>query len=275
VSELWVVWKEHEQLLGVLAAVVFAIVNADAVLVVNTDLRGESPVSMTLAIMFCGTVLGVLATGVEVWFGRGEAADAFHSLDAPPAVMALAFALSFGMPLMLVFRNAGFALSRDTTVAQVGSSRVLPPIPPFSNALLPTSPYCITKQLLIFFFTSSLGSWVSSFQVLYLEIVFAFVWQVTFLGSINTINVYQLTGAAVIIVGSCVSVQIKAKGSCIPPPRLLSPSTQEEQDTEMAWNASKSSATTNRKAETAKYKHGQAPESEVEFGSIYTTKDEV
>jgi len=117
VSELWVVWQNQEQLLGVIAAMVFAVVNADAVLMVNTELRGEHPLSMTVAIMAAGTALGAVATALEASFGVGGVKDTY-SVDAPPAVLALSVALSFGMPLMLLFRNAGFALSKDTTVAQ-------------------------------------------------------------------------------------------------------------------------------------------------------------
>jgi hypothetical protein len=118
VSEPWIIWKAHQKILGVVAAILFAIVNADAVLTVNTELRGESPVSMTVAVMLAGTLLGAVASVLEGVFGTGEVNE-IYTFSAPSTILVLALSLSFGMPLMLLFRNAGFALSRDTTVAQV------------------------------------------------------------------------------------------------------------------------------------------------------------
>jgi drug/metabolite transporter (DMT)-like permease len=134
-------------------------VNADAVLVTNTELRDEHPLSMTVAIM----AAGVLFSGAVVIVQEVFYQESTYTFSAGPQYQFLAISVSFGLPLMLVFRNAGFACSKDTSVA----------------------------------------------QVLYLEVVMSFCWQMLLIETPP--NTYQIAGATVIIVGSITAMSIKAR----------------------------------------------------------------
>jgi len=159
VSELWLSFDHRSSLIGIIAGVVFAMVNADAVLVTNTELRDEHPLSMTVAIM----AAGVLFSGAVVIVQEVFYQESTYTFSAGPQYQFLAISVSFGLPLMLVFRNAGFACSKDTSVA----------------------------------------------QVLYLEVVMSFCWQMLLIETPP--NTYQIAGATVIIVGSITAMSIKAR----------------------------------------------------------------
>jgi drug/metabolite transporter (DMT)-like permease len=115
VSELWDSFDHRASLVGIAAGLSFAVVNADAVLVTNTELRGEHPLSMTVAIMAAGVLLG----GAAVLVQELAYHESTYTFSAGLEPQLLAVSVSFGLPLMLVFRNAGFACSKDTSVAQV------------------------------------------------------------------------------------------------------------------------------------------------------------
>jgi len=159
VSELWLSFSHQSSLIGVVAGVAFAVVNADAVLVTNTELRDEHPLCMTAAIM----AAGVLFSGAVVLVQEVYYHESTYTFSAGPEYQLLAVSVSFGLPLMLVFRNAGFACSKDTSVA----------------------------------------------QVLYLEVVMSFCWQMLLLETPP--NPFQVAGATVIVVGSIGAMSVKAR----------------------------------------------------------------
>jgi len=97
--------------LGLIAALAFAIINADAALVVNTKLRNEAPMAMVFSTMIFAVVLALLleaATGSGVYDWRAPAEDNL-----------LVLALSLGLPIMMFTRNLAFSLNPDTTIAML------------------------------------------------------------------------------------------------------------------------------------------------------------
>jgi hypothetical protein len=181
------------------AALLFAIISADAALVVNTRLRGEAPLSMVFASMLCASVLAAIAaaaTGVSAFptpsHGRASSShdylfgmnlkgdddksggddnnggddddDSGDSLSRSGEV-ALMAGLALSLPVMMLCRNKAFTLSSDTSVS----------------------------------------------MLLYLEIALAFVWQSVLLGD-GPPDLSQGIGAALIVGGSCCSVALKGGG---------------------------------------------------------------
>jgi len=92
------------------------------------------------------------------------------------------------------------------------------------------------------------------------------VWQVTFLGDSGDIDVPQLTGASVIIVGSCLSVQLKTseKNCCSSPKQLEASAT--EITKENSWRAK-----TKRKSRPV----AELADQEVEFAQVFSDKSGV
>jgi drug/metabolite transporter (DMT)-like permease len=97
--------------LGLVAALAFAIINADAALVVNTKLRNEAPMAMVLSTMAFASILAALAAAVT---GSGA-----YDLGAPLEDHLLVLVLSLGLPLMMFTRNLAFSLNGDTTIAML------------------------------------------------------------------------------------------------------------------------------------------------------------
>eukprot|EP00613_Pedinella_sp_CCMP2098_P052052 CAMPEP_0171898392 /NCGR_PEP_ID=MMETSP0992-20121227/48696_1 /TAXON_ID=483369 /ORGANISM="non described non described, Strain CCMP2098" /LENGTH=423 /DNA_ID=CAMNT_0012526687 /DNA_START=74 /DNA_END=1346 /DNA_ORIENTATION=+ len=185
---------------GMGAALLFALISADAALVVNTRLRGEAPLSMVLATMLCASVLAAsaaAATGSSVLPTRHAASSSSPSsgfllggrdLDSSSesrnssvessdrrvlqssrgnegvaSDAALVAGLALSLPLMMLTRNKAFTLSGDTSVS----------------------------------------------MLLYLEIALAFVWQSALLGEALPSG-SQVAGASLIVGGSCCSVALKS-----------------------------------------------------------------
>jgi len=188
------------QWIGMGAALLFALISADAALVVNTRLRGEAPLSMVLATMLCASVLAAsaaAATGSSVLPTRHAASSSSPSsgfllggrdLDSSSesrnssvessdrrvlqssrgnegvaSDAALVAGLALSLPLMMLTRNKAFTLSGDTSVS----------------------------------------------MLLYLEIALAFVWQSALLGEALPSG-SQVAGASLIVGGSCCSVALKS-----------------------------------------------------------------
>ena len=97
--------------LGLIAALAFAIINADAALVVNTKLRNEAPMAMVLSTMIFAVILALFF----------EAATGSNAFDwrAPMEDYLLVLALSLGLPIMMFTRNLAFSLNGDTTIAML------------------------------------------------------------------------------------------------------------------------------------------------------------
>lgn len=97
--------------LGLVAALAFAIINADAALVVNTKLRNEAPMAMVLSTMIFASILAAVAAAAT---GSGA-----YDFGAPMEDHLLVLALSLGLPLMMFTRNLAFSLNGDTTIAML------------------------------------------------------------------------------------------------------------------------------------------------------------
>ena len=198
VSQLWDAFGDSDnaskESLGIAAALVFAIANALSVIIVNTRLRDESPLSMTCLAMASTMIISFAALVFDP-----ESKFAWKGIPASRALLALDFAL------IGTFLDPTPALTQSTAHSAY-----------LTTAHPATEWVCLSLVGLLmagqqgcrnFGFAMARDSTVVT--VLYFEIIFSFIWTITVLHE-NT-AIVEYVGAAFIIVGSSSAIIIKAR----------------------------------------------------------------